>query len=250
MTLLGYAQRQQTKEAKYKGVLTWLKHYTWTHMDVLQVLLGLKRRTLQATLSRMERDGLIKGAMIQVSYARPIKLWGLTHHGLHHCSDPGEPLGPRAVFDPKKVAPSRLVHELDVQLVHVRAQRAGWKAWKPAALIAEPLVAKGLTVPDAVAITATGETVALELERTLKSSKRYQEILVSYLQGRKLGLWQRVLYLSPDATTAARIERAFRSIKTARFQGEAFTVQPAHLAPFAFLSYDALFPPSTPVLRE
>lgn len=250
MTLLSPAERAQQVEQKRRRVLRWMRDYPFTHMDVLEVLLGYSRRTLQATLAKMERDGLIKGALIEVSYARPVKLWGLTHHGLHHAFDPGEPLGPRAVFDPKKVAASRLAHDLDVQLVHVRAQVAGWKAWKPAALLAEPLVAKGLNIPDAVAITATGETVALEIERTLKSARRYQEILVSYLQGRKLGLWQRVLYLSPDPVTAARIERAFRSIKTARFQGESFTVQPAHLAPFAFMSFDALFPPSTPVLRE
>lgn len=237
-------QREQQAARKQQLILRWLLFYTWTHMDVLQVLLGCARRTVQATLAKMVRDGLVKSAAIKVSYARPVMLYGLTHHGLHHCTDPNAPLGARAVFEPRKVAASRLVHDLDIQLLHVRAHRAGWKAWRPGTQFAAQLTAKGLNIPDAVAVTPTGETVALEVERTLKSARRYQELLVSYLQGRKLGLWQRVLYVAPDAASAARIERAFRNLKTARFQGETFKVQPGHLAPFAFLSYDALFPPS------
>ncbi|HVB66216.1 MAG TPA: MobC family replication-relaxation protein [Candidatus Acidoferrales bacterium] len=242
MTLLAPKQRQEQIARKRRVVLRWMREYTWTHTDVLQALLRYSsRRAVEVTLKKMERDGLIKSAIIKVVYSRSVRLWGLTHNGMHYAFDSNEPLESIAVFEPSKVAASRLEHDLDIQMLHARTIQIGWKYWKPGTLLAETLSAQALKIPDAVAMNSTGEIVALEIERTLKSTKRYQELLVSYLRGRKLGLWERILYLSPNSTLVARIERAFHNIKTASYQGETFQVTQGHLEPFTFMTYDAVF---------
>lgn len=237
-------EREQQAAPKRAALLRWLALYTFSHVDVLQALLGYgSRRGVELALAKMKRDKLVKSASIQVSYARPITLWGLTPAGLHQALEPQERLEGHSSFQPSRVAASTLEHALDIQLLHVRSLSAGWRNWRPAARFAEKLISQGMSVPDALAVLPTGEPVAIEVERTPKSVLRYQELLVSHLRGRKAGYWQRVVYAAPDEATASRIRRAFESIRTGSYQGETFQVQAGHLTPFTFTSYDQLFPP-------
>lgn len=72
--------------------------------------------------------------------------------------------------------------------------------------------ARGQKEPDALA-NVGGLSVAFELERTVKSRKRYQEIVSGYLFTRKASGVDEIWYVSPDERTLARIRQAVLSVE-------------------------------------
>lgn len=237
-SLLSPTERAAAIRAKRDAILGWFRNYPWSHVDVLTEVVGLGQWAIQATLAKMKRDELVRSADILIARGGSVRIWGLTHHGLHLAIPIGEELQDLAVFEPSKVAVSTLEHDIAVQLIHARALHLGWADWQTASQAAGLLAKRGLKIPDAIATSPGGERTAIEVERTLKSFRRYEELLVSYLAGRKAGLWQRVLYLSPTQDLAARVERAYKAVRKARYNGQTFEVTSAHLAPFSFMTFD------------
>ena len=238
MTLLLPSKRSERINHKRRDILRFLREETWTHVSVLRPLLGFKNvNNVNSTLRTMERDGLVKRAQIETAYGRPISVVGITSHGLNYAFDLSEELQDRPVFEPSKVNPSTMQHRFDLQLAHVKATQAGWKDWEPGHLLGRRM--PGVKLPDAVATNLHGQRVAIELERTLKSRRRYTDILVSHLQQKKAGSWDRIVYLSPTPDLAARVQRAYRSIDQAKHNGQVFTVTDQHLRPFSFFSFDS-----------
>ena len=91
---------------------------------------------------------------------------------------------------------------------------------------------------DAIAIRPDGQKVAIEVERTVKTVKRYAEILVSHLEARKQGKWDWIYYLSPDEAVRDRVQRAYSEIHRAVWRGQAIAITETHRAPFRFYAYD------------
>jgi len=238
-SLLSPTERAAAIRAKRDAILGWFRNYPWSHVDVLVEVTGLGTRAIQSTLAKMQRDDLVRSADILIARGGTVRIWGLTHHGLHFAIPIDEPLENISVFEPSKVPVSTLEHDIAVQSVHARALRSGWTEWQTAGQAAAMLAKRGLKIPDGIALSPNGQRTAIEVERTLKSARRYEELLVSYLAGRKASLWQHVLYLSPTTEIIARVERAYRAVKKARYNGQVFEVTPAHLALFSFQSIDS-----------
>lgn len=74
-----------------------------------------------------------------------------------------------------------------------------------------PLSVKPLKVPDALA-ELDGKTVAFEVERTVKSRRRYQEVVSGYLFNRKANGIDEIWYICPDRATQVRVQRAILSV--------------------------------------
>lgn len=239
--LLDPGERVRAIQAKRNAILGWFRNYSWTHMDVLTIVTGLGRRAVDITLAKMQRDELIRSGEVMIARNRPVRIWGLTHHGVHFAVPIGEEFQYVPTFEPRKVAVSTLEHDICVQIIHAKALRMGWRDWRTANQLAVQLAKAGLKIPDGIAMSPSGERTAIEIERTLKSARRYEELLISYLDGRKRGLWQHVLYLSPTEEIAARVERAYRAIKKARFNGQSFAVTNSHFALFSFLSFGSFY---------
>ena len=236
-TLLNYRRRLERILEKREIILKFLRDETWTNVYVLQLLLDFKSvQAVYQTLQKMERDGFVKRAEIKVFHGRPVSLWGITEMGLHYSFSLDESLETWKIFEPSKIKPIIMQHKIDLQISRVKAEQNHWTKWIPGELLGKRL--KSMKIPDAVAINPHGESIAIELERTIKSRKRYMEILVSHLVQRKNGVWNKIYYLSPDKDLSARIKRAFYSIEKATHNGKKFTVTENHLKPFSFYSFN------------
>lgn len=236
-TLMNACDRKARVTEKRQIILRFLRDETWTHISVLKELLGFKSvQAIYQTLAKMQRDNLVKCSEISISHGRPVSIWGVTETGLHYSFELNEPMEIRRVFEPSKVKPITMQHKIDLQLSRVRAEKAGWTNWVPGELLGMRI--KCAKYPDAIAVNAQGERVAIELERTIKSRKRYAEILVSHLLQRKNGDWDKIYYLSPDKDLAARIRRAFSLIKQAAHKGKKFQVTEEHHQPFYYYSFN------------
>jgi len=94
-----------------------------------------------------------------------------------------------------------------------------------------------IQVPDAVARSPKGRKVAIELERTVKTPKRYVEILANYAEMMAMGTIDEVIYVCPAQLTA-RLERLFHRIEKIIFKGKVITTPQGLLRRFYFISYE------------
>ena len=211
-------------EEKRAVVLAWLGAEIFSTAKVLAQVLGLKKTGTHQTLAAMKRDGLIDFQLVEW-HAASIQLVVLTQHGAGIAGEGGEG------YQQGKVAASQIGHQLDVQLARLDLERAGWKDWVAERALREACAAeekdeslpvlqrRWLKVPDGVGLSKTGRTVAIEMERSIKTSKSYMTIAGLYvhmLNRRKVDeegveeagpVVDRVLYI----TTTDRVRDALHS---------------------------------------
>lgn len=97
--------------------------------------------------------------------------------------------------------------------------------------------------PDAIASNAEGQIVAIELERSIKTLRRYETIFSIYLQMMKRDEYSQVHYVCPDSKFAPRLERMFSLIKSVPVAGERVPINEKHRARFPVYALDN-WPPS------
>jgi hypothetical protein len=204
---------------KTRVALRFLRDESWTTETVMRELLGLRhRQNAYRSLARLERQGFIRRHSLPLAAGRALTVWGITAQGLAHAFDLDEP------------------HRLDLQKMRVRAEGAGWREWT-ADYLCGPLKG-GANYPDAVAMRPDGARVAVEIERTVKSTKRYAALIVQHLLGRRNRRWDYIYYLSPTRDLARRVERIFGSIERIAHDGRQIALTPGHREPFRFFGYD------------
>lgn len=138
------------------------------------------------------------------------------------------------------MAPSIVPHNLDLQKARHRAEKSGWTEWARG----ERLSFKVSNRPDAVARDANGALVAIELERTVKTLKRYRQIMTAHLQQIKAEKWSRVEYVNPQESMVPRLGKIFRKIDYVLVSKQRVSVWDKHQAKFSF-HHLARWPPST-----
>ncbi len=220
-------------DQKVDLVLRYLRTERWSHQDILQRLLGLRsRQAIHKTLVSMEKKGLVRRHHIEHGFSLPMTIWGITTHGVMSSFSDDETITDCRAFEPSKLKPTQINHTLDIQQARVKAELAGWCEWASAGF-----AKKGIKNPDATAIRPDGIVVAFEIERTLKSLRRYPDILVSHLDARKQGLWKEIYYLMPDQSMKHKVERIFNSITSARYKRQTIQITDAHKTHFKFFTY-------------
>ena len=213
-------------QAKEQTVLDFLASgEVWTTTQILAPLLGLSLRRAFDQVQRMERDGLLVTEKIELG--RGVTLCGITAQGLAYSTHPRA--AETARFEPGRVSESFVHHHIDTQRARLQAEAAGW-TWEAGKL----LYARGWhKVPDALATSPTGERVAIEIERTIKTPLRYSQIIPQALRDIKAGHYGRVQYLSPQGRADA-VERALRRVSVVKVGGDSVRLTDQHWARFAF----------------
>jgi hypothetical protein len=165
-----------------------------------------------------------------------LTLWGITAHGQAMAFVPETEMPLAAYFEPGKVAEPTIKHGLDLQWLRVCGERAGWHGWINGDRL--PKLLSGGKRPDAIAVSPDGQMTALEIERTIKTTKRYEQILASYLMALKAEQVQKVLWLTPTNDLALRLRAIVLGIRTVTIQRQRFTIDPErHHSRLDFLSY-------------
>lgn len=212
--IFDYSERQKRIEEKKQALLSWLADFTWTTPELAGQVMGLNARAgINKTLKRLQAEQLIKEAFITLADKRDLRVIGITPNGLLWCDNSPTAID-KVSFDPNRVALSTIIHRLDVQRCRIKIGNHGSK-W-----ISENSYPKHVTYrPDAIFQTS-GKTIALELERTAKTKKRYQQIIVQHLRQINQGIYEQVHYVSTTEGFAERLERLFFSITKVPVKGQ------------------------------
>jgi hypothetical protein len=153
----------------------------------------------------MEADDLIRRAPAPVLRGQGVTLWGITAQGRALCPD-ADPIG--HTFEVSKVSLDRVPHQLLLQELRLAAEAAGWTDWQRGETLG-----KGVPIrPDAMATRPDGHRFAIEAERSIKTAKRYQNVIQSHIKAIRDGSWAGVYYVCPP-TIAAGLERVFQAIR-------------------------------------
>jgi hypothetical protein len=231
MLIKSYAERMQRQSVRHSLVMVFLRDETWTSSQVLTDLLGGSPALTSKTMAQLERHKYV--IRQEVEPLRQV-LWGITPHGLAHAWDDDETMLKRAYFEPSKLSPLAIPHHLDIQRARLKAQRAGWSDWTP-----EPLLPRGLAKrPDAVVVASDGRKIAVEIERHVKTVKRYEAIFSVYLQAIRRGEYHEVHYLAESRKFAGRLQRVFGLVTSVPVVGERIQLTEKHKAKFIVVALE------------
>lgn len=237
MLINSYQQRCVRTQNKREMILRFLRDETWSNLTNLAGVLGLSEPAAFKTLQQLERDGFL--LRYKVSSLR-LSLWGITPQGLAFAWAEDEAMQIRPYFEPGKLSVMTIPHYLDIQWARLIAEAAGWTNWIPGNRLPKDIKKR----PDAIVLNPEGQTIAIELERTIKTLKRYEAIFSVYLQQMKRDEYFQVHYVCPDASFAPRLIRMFDLIKAVPVAGERVPIAEKHKARFPVYALDN-WPPSS-----
>lgn len=230
-------ERDSRQQEKRQKVLKFLRQHIWSTQQILQQVIGLEsRQATHKTLLQLETELLIKRHTFN-SLGGPVTLWGITPHGQGMAFTPGQEPLISAYFEPSKISEQNIRHQLDIQLLRIKAEASGWSQWIDGDRIGN-IEANGKR-PDAIAVDPSGSRVAIECERTIKTVKRYEQILVTYLIAIKAGSISRVIWATPTAELATRLQSIIFGINSVRVAGEKVAIdRDRHHKNLFFVDYD------------
>lgn len=229
-------QRLARKSQKEKVVLHFLKQHIWSTQDILQQVMKLaSRQSAHKSLVVLETQGYIK-RHIYIALGGRITIWGITQQGQAAAFDLTSENIIAAYFEPSRVSEQTIRHQLDLQRLRLKAEATGWNHWIDGDRLGN--YGKNQKRPDALANNPQGHIVALECERTFKSLKRYEQILVEYLKLIKAAQINCVVWVSPTEEMAIRLRKILTSISSVRINGQKVLIEPEkHHVHLHFCSY-------------
>lgn len=205
-----HAERTARMEAKRFQILRFLREEIYTTREVVQVLLGVAPTPAKQTLAAMARDGLIRLAEVQTADASKFHIWGITAEGQAMAFNLETEQPNEKYFEPGRVGLTVLRHTLFIQLARLAAEKKGFTNWQNGDRLA--MWEKDQGRPDAILTSPSGELIAVEMELTLKTTKRYEDVLFDRLRQIKAGAFSRICWVCETAEKAKRLQAIINKI--------------------------------------
>lgn len=171
-----------------------------------------KQTALRLTKHLCEKQYLNK-LEVDIGLARPISLFQPTNTGVMFALHDGEDLP--ELRDASRINPATIYHDLKLQQIRFKLEAQGYHSFMSAWQISRLLKRRNEKVPkipDYTCSNPAGDKVAIEYERTIKSKKRYQEVIEQYMEIKKRGVIKQVIYFT-DNIFADKLRLLFTSIE-------------------------------------
>lgn len=228
MLIKSFKERCNRQEAKQRKLLGFYRDEIWSSAYNTSLLLGCSLSAAYKTLNQLEIKGILQSHLIQ---ELNLKIWGITAQGQFIAWD-NEVIQQRSAFQPSKINALFVKHHLDLQVIMLNATKAGYTQWVNGKLLPKAIQQR----PDAIVRDISGNQLAVEYERTVKSRKRYEVIFSKYLQAIKRGEFCSAQYVCPDENFAARLSNVFASIASVPVAGQRVTLTDKHRSKIAVSS--------------
>lgn len=208
---MSHRQRVERRDEKRTQVLSVLRSIGWINVEAACELLGVSRPAATRTIKGLEADGFLCSHALP---GVPKRIWySITERGMAEAYFvEGLPLPERIPSGRWKISLLNYQHEQDVLVFAIQVQKAGARV-----RLSEQSVPgqKGRAIsakyPDLL-VDAGNETFGVEMEREVKSQRRYREIIAAHWHAMERGEYQVVLYLTPKQATRDRLARVVKSV--------------------------------------
>ena len=192
------------------AILTFLADETYSITDVIQKLIGFKsQQGAKGVLKKLSKDGLVKHHSMKNLAGRGLHLWGITARGIYAIYDPDELPERVRGFEPSRISLATLDHKIQIQLIKIYLIELDWSIEQ-----IDPIV-WDKKLPDIVTTKPSNrnELIALEVELTIKSKKRYADIITTYKSVQKnTPSLRRVVWLTDNEKAAAQLHSIFKNL--------------------------------------
>ena len=220
-----YLERMARAQEKRHAILQFLgSGETYTTRAVTARLLKTSEMSADRTLQALTRDGCLKTEWHQVN-SRKVLIFGISAHGLALAN---QAIGKE--FELGRTNSSYISHHLQTQKARLQAEEAGWQNWIPGKILYNQNLLK---VPDALGTRPDGTLVAVEIERHIKSRKRYESIISAHLQNISQKKFDEVHYLS-EGGLHIKVKAIFDAIQYIPVKGERVKLEQKHRDRFKF----------------
>lgn len=221
-------ERERRSNHNQQCALRWMREEKWTTPSILAQVAGLQsRQAAHKFICQLVAKELVQLHKINVVGRTVVTIIGITAHGLAMSWEEND--SDCSYCESSRISLTQIPHQIDLQRARLAAEGAGWTNW----MRGERLGVHPTIRPDAISTGPDGSIAAIEVERTIKTRRRYQQIISGHLQMIRQGGWERVHYLCPRGV-AERLARLFRSIHYIPIGGQRITLEERHYARFSF----------------
>jgi hypothetical protein len=218
-------ERAKRAAEKENGILTWLADFVYSTTDVLGRVLVLNPSATLSALRRLERKGYIVRDEIPVYGRIVLPIWGITMTGLMAYLTPKQIETQKLRYHQKgRVALSSLQHEMDVQRVALFCEDEDtfdsmyWTTSRDLPWPSKKGDPRWPVYPDGLMNVPTNgdknnlSVIAVEVERTRKTPKRYVQILKGHAANIVQGRYCGVIYFCVDKQAVDSLSALFKRI--------------------------------------
>ena len=138
-----------------------------------------------------------------------------------------------------KVNAVTIYHDLQLQKIRLNLEKQGYTNFKSSWQLTRDLrkrKEKAPKIPDYICNNPQNEKIAIEYERTIKTTKRYREIIGQYLDIRARGIIKKVQYIT-DHGFANKLRQMFNNIDIIYRQGKTEKLNHIDLEFFSFSEF-------------
>lgn len=224
-----HAERLARATAKRQLLIQFLASgEVYTTTVIASQVMSCSRSAAERTLSSLVLAGSLKTESHLID-SRKSFIYGITPHGLALADQFDKPF-----FELGRTNSSYIKHHLQTQMARLSAEAAGWTGWVPGKVLHGKNYKK---IPDALVTRPDTRHVAIEIERFIKTPKRYEEVISAHLQSITKGYWHEVHYLMPSQLNNA-LKKAFERVETVPVQGERLKLEQKHRDRFHFFNFE------------
>ena len=210
---LPHAEKMAIFNSRINKVLRFLLEENYSSMENLALLLNVPKQTvLRITRNLSEKNYLIKHD-VDIGLARPISVFQPTNTGIMFALANNEEIP--ELRDINRVNPATIFHDLKLQQIRLKLEAEGYTKFQSSWQLTKILrkrQEKVPKIPDYTCINPQGDKIAIEYERTIKTKKRYQEIIGQYLDIKERGIIKQVIYFTDDGF-ADKLKQLFQSVE-------------------------------------
>lgn len=210
---LPHAEKMAIFNQRVIKVLRFLLEENYSSLENLAILLNVPKQTvMRITRNLCERNYLSKHE-VDIGLARAISVFQPTNTGIMFAVDSNQEIP--ELRDVNRVNAATIYHDLKLQQIRFKLEAQGYHSFQSAWHLARLLKKRNEKVPkipDYTCINPDGDKVAIEYERTIKSRKRYQEVIGQYMDIKERGIIKQVIYFTDDGF-ADKLRQLFAGIE-------------------------------------
>lgn len=216
-------------------VLRFLLEENYTNQENIATLLNVPKQTVSRVCKYLCNKKYLYKHEIDIGLARCLTVYAPTNTGMMFAIDVGEDIPElREVY---RINANTIYHDLRLQQIRLNLEAQGYTDFKSSWHLMRTLrkrKEKAPIIPDYTCISPNGEKIAIEYECTIKSRKRYQEIIGQYMDIKDRGIIKQVIYFTDDGF-ADKLKQLFASIEFIYRKNKTENITPESLTYFYFV---------------
>lgn len=232
---LPHAAKMAIFNQRINKVLRFLIEENYSSLENIALLLNVPKQTaIRLTKHLCEKNYLTK-LEVDIGLARKISVFQPTNTGLMFAMLDAEELP--ELREVSKVNAATIYHDLKLQQIRFKLEAQGYHSFQSSWHLTRILRKHGEKapkIPDYTCINPQGEKITIEYERTIKTKKRYQEIIGQYLDIKERGIIKQVIYYTDDGF-ADKLKQLFASVEFVYRKGRTEKYLAEQLRYFSFV---------------